>query len=256
MRVLSSVASLARSRRPERTRGPAAGHALAAVPAAGAGASHAAGRSPPGPEDETRRDARLDALLERARARMARTMAEGGEARAAAASHEGPEGAGRDAPDAALRPSGLGWTYAAASSDGIRASAWSDRLARARLRAGGGGAGLPGSTPVSGVHAAGTGPFRLSAREAAVVIGPDFGEDVFDVAPGQCLVFAFSAPPPTGLAGVEIAAEKDAMRLALVEGPVVRLRGLDASGRVTLSMNDEEIELSPGAPAAAVDARI
>ena len=89
-----------------------------------------------------------------------------------------------------------------------------------------------------------------------MVIGPDFGEDVFEVAPGQSLTFAFSAPPAAGLAAVEIAAEEDAMRLALADGPVLRLRGLDASGRVTLSMGAEEIELSPGAPTAAIDARI
>tara|TARA_R110000751_G_scaffold13501_8_gene45304 strand:+ start:135 stop:413 length:279 start_codon:yes stop_codon:yes gene_type:complete len=91
---------------------------------------------------------------------------------------------------------------------------------------------------------------------AAVVIGPDFGDDVFDVSPGQSLAFAFAAPPAAGLAAVEIAADGDAMRLALAGGPTLRLRGLDLSGRVTLSMGEEEIVLSPGARPLAIDARI
>ena len=266
MRLLSSAVSPTRPPRALRPRGPA-GHARAAAP--GPGRPAASAGAGPDAEEEGRRAPRLDALLERALARMAHTLAEGGEARAAAASHAGPEqgedDAREDTPaasdEAAAAPGaataaaplagGLGWTYAAASGDGIRASAWSDRLARARARA-----GAPGAPPDAGARAAGTGPFRLSARQAAVVIGPDFGEEVFEVAPGQSLVFAFSAPPAAGLAAVEIAAEEDAMRLALAGGPFLRLRGLELSGRVALNVNGEEIELAPGAPTAAVDARI
>jgi len=263
MRLLSSAVSPTRPPRALRPRGPA-GHARAT--ATGPGRPAASAGAGPDAEEEGRRTPRLDALLERALARMAHTLAEGGEARAAAASHAGPEQGEDEARDdasaasdkpaaglatAALLAGGLGWTYAADAGDGIRASAWSDRLARARARA-----GAPGAPPDAGARAAGTGPFRLSARQAAVVIGPDFGEEVFEVAPGQSLVFAFSAPPAAGLAAVEIAAEEDAMRLALAGGPVLRLRGLELSGRVALNVNGEEIELAPGAPTAAVDARI
>ncbi|WP_339950349.1 hypothetical protein [uncultured Albimonas sp.] len=315
MRALSSAASLDRPWRRDRP-----GYALAERAPVPAGAEGA----PAGPLDAQAQggsEPRLESLLARARARMERLLAEGGEARAAAAHDDRaisdlPDGgapAGSPAPGShrpadalrergtqppsATRPepgarsapgTGLGWTYAADAGDGIRASAWSDRLARARARAAAAGAspdagalgradagasgGAPGNAGTGahgreGASAAGDpragaqgsrspGPIRLAARVAAVVIGPDFGDDVFDVSPGQSLAFAFAAPPAAGLAAVEIAADGDAMRLALAGGPTLRLRGLDLSGRVTLSMGEEEIVLSPGARPLAIDARI
>ena len=132
MRLLSSAVSPTRPPRALRPRGPA-GHARAAAPGPGRPATSAG--AGPDAEEADRHAPRLDALLERALARMAHTLAEGGEARAAAASHAGPEQgedeAREDAPaasdEAAAGPAaaaplagGLGWTYAAAAGDGMR----------------------------------------------------------------------------------------------------------------------------------------
>ncbi|MDF2234626.1 hypothetical protein P2H44_18865 [Albimonas sp. CAU 1670] len=262
-------------------------------------------------------ETRLPQLLDLARALMTR-----GEGRArATAAHVG-------APD---QPGG--WTYAAERrADGLRAVAWSDRLAEARARAAAQAAtkigegvedaeaaaseGLadaeapPALPEVSDFAAAGADPsgarrpepasasamgvqptqspndlapepgpaapppkgddarlqseklaedpvpFRLASRAAAMVIGPAFGRGVIEVAPGQAFALAFAEARAADLCAVDIAAEGEEMRLSLADGRAVRLRGLDRSGRVTLSLGGAEIELAPGAGPAAVDARI